>query len=662
MGIVVNWDDFSSTLLARISVSKELFDYGWYTRYGLMLSGVNAAENGLGPKLDTLLFIAIDPVNATFAFYLLRDFALLAGLATVLIFHYRVPPPVGLAAAALACQGFNFLNWFFFGFDYFGPAFLFGYQFIPLLVLPGLLIQADSPPIKLILSFVASAAIGLLYCFSTVFAFSAFSVPIAMIWLALMVRSKAVLCPVAGIFMGMSIAVMPDVLTFLLHSGSVRHALWEPEELISIRKGLWLLLIRDYRLSALGFLLLVGALSLATKGKRMSGVYAFGFLYCLAMIPDPAVKTVLAQFEFVPPLLKSVNYYSYVSAPIFFCSALAVGFSGISGTMKWALSGGLILLAGSLAWAKVSTESSRPGMRLADVLADPVLEEVYQLTRNSSQRAAMVTADVRSLEFLRFRIPRPISLYLNSRQIPTSDGYASSMEYKYALLWSNILRPKDAPTASTPVLSRQAYLQVDVRDYVSPTADGCFRQSKAIPLSGINLDLLQLTATGYVVSFLDLDNRRLRLVTPRAPGPIVCGDGRMRSGFNIYKLDGAPKRFSIVRRVELVDDEQTALSRMRQSNADEGAEAVWLNASLVRDLSPENLVGGSGAVDVLIDGPDKVVVRVVTDAPTMLVVRDTFAPSAQASVGGRSVKILPANYVYMGVPIPSGESVVEIKY
>lgn len=130
MGIVVNWDDFSSTLLARISVSKELFDYGWYTRYGLMLSGVNAAENGLGPKLDTLLFIAIDPVNATFAFYLLRDFALLAGLATVLIFHYRVPPPVGLAAAALACQGFNFLNWFFFGFDYFGPAFLFGYQWL----------------------------------------------------------------------------------------------------------------------------------------------------------------------------------------------------------------------------------------------------------------------------------------------------------------------------------------------------------------------------------------------------------------------------------------------------------------------------------------------------------------------------------------------------
>lgn len=117
-GILVNWNDYSANLLSRIAVANEFVDYGWYRRFSLMLSGINAAENGLDPKLDTLLFANLDPVKATLGYYFVRDFGLLAGLSTILVAHYRVAAPIALAAAALACQGFNLLNWYFFGYDY----------------------------------------------------------------------------------------------------------------------------------------------------------------------------------------------------------------------------------------------------------------------------------------------------------------------------------------------------------------------------------------------------------------------------------------------------------------------------------------------------------------------------------------------------------------
>ena len=65
---------------------------------------------------------------------------------------------------------------------------------------------------------------------------------------------------------------------------------------------------------------------------------------------------------------------------------------------------------------------------------------------------------------------------------------------------------------------------------------------------------------------------------------------------------------------------------------------------------------------VLQDGPNRVTIHAVVEAPGYLVVADTWYPGWQAWLDGERVDILRANYAFRAVPLEAGEQTVEMVY
>jgi uncharacterized membrane protein YfhO len=55
-------------------------------------------------------------------------------------------------------------------------------------------------------------------------------------------------------------------------------------------------------------------------------------------------------------------------------------------------------------------------------------------------------------------------------------------------------------------------------------------------------------------------------------------------------------------------------------------------------------------------------IRASASAPAVLLVRIPYERNCHASVDGKSVEVLPADYLDMGVAIPSGEHTVQLRY
>ncbi len=62
------------------------------------------------------------------------------------------------------------------------------------------------------------------------------------------------------------------------------------------------------------------------------------------------------------------------------------------------------------------------------------------------------------------------------------------------------------------------------------------------------------------------------------------------------------------------------------------------------------------------DDPGAIVLRVSTEAPGMLVLMDSYYPGWRAWVNGEPALIRRVNYGFRGVPVPAGESLVEMRY
>jgi len=73
---------------------------------------------------------------------------------------------------------------------------------------------------------------------------------------------------------------------------------------------------------------------------------------------------------------------------------------------------------------------------------------------------------------------------------------------------------------------------------------------------------------------------------------------------------------------------------------------------------------GSGTGTAVYDerSPEQVVIRVTSDTPGLLVVRNAFDRNWHATVDGRPAPLLVADYLMQGVAIPAGSHTVELAY
>jgi len=135
-----------------------------------------------------------------------------------------------------------------------------------------------------------------------------------------------------------------------------------------------------------------------------------------------------------------------------------------------------------------------------------------------------------------------------------------------------------------------------------------------------------------------------------------------REGFHVYHRKGAMAPARIVHNTIAAGSDDAGLLALRTSSYDANAATLLSaddleapNAAGQHDLDPGTLT---------FERPNRNMVRVaVDDSPGgWLVVHDQYHPGWSATVNGVATTILRADHAFRAVPIPAGNSVVEMNY
>ena len=195
----------------------------------------------------------------------------------------------------------------------------------------------------------------------------------------------------------------------------------------------------------------------------------------------------------------------------------------------------------------------------------------------------------------------------------------------------------------------------------------------------------------------------------------LAGDGGVRlvhrSDVKLYRTEPPLPRAYLVSRTQVVEDDAAALAMLGEPQHDPAQGVVlerdpgspaaavspstswralarrarddlkaWLGIlvdprdGLVSDpaalaqLLPPSAAGSSsetaapGRVTWIESTPERLMLRVETTQPAVLVVRDTYFPGWQAMVDGRPVALWRADLLFRAMPVPAGEHTVTLSY
>ena len=129
----------------------------------------------------------------------------------------------------------------------------------------------------------------------------------------------------------------------------------------------------------------------------------------------------------------------------------------------------------------------------------------------------------------------------------------------------------------------------------------------------------------------------------------------------MYENPQALPRARFVPTVAVVPDAANLLRRLAFGKDDLSAVA------LLEQPPPSGFRGepgqpGAGSAKIVVDEPERVVVRVTAPGRGFLHLADQFYPGWRATVNGAPAPILRANYLFRLVEVPAGESTVEFRY
>ena len=163
----------------------------------------------------------------------------------------------------------------------------------------------------------------------------------------------------------------------------------------------------------------------------------------------------------------------------------------------------------------------------------------------------------------------------------------------------------------------------------------------------IALDLLEVR---YVVSGPPYVGSPSRLVT--RPGHL-----------GLYEISEAPVRASVVGVWRVVRDSDEALRVVTEKQFDPSRHVVLEQGADV----PEPPVTGPPAgqtADARYTGigPQEAVIRIVTEVPSVLVVRIPYDRHWKATIDDRPAPVMPADFAIQAVPVPAGSHTVRLTY
>jgi hypothetical protein len=152
------------------------------------------------------------------------------------------------------------------------------------------------------------------------------------------------------------------------------------------------------------------------------------------------------------------------------------------------------------------------------------------------------------------------------------------------------------------------------------------------------------------------------LVVPTNYSPPVIGTASATEGrFTLYRLADAEPRASVVFQWTRVQG-GGGLDDVLEAGFDPAIRAIVERDPDVDGsvLIPDPAAAGTASYEEL--AAEHVRIRVTASAPGLLVVRNVFDRNWHATVDGKPVPILIADYLMQGVAVPAGSHVVELTY
>jgi hypothetical protein len=172
--------------------------------------------------------------------------------------------------------------------------------------------------------------------------------------------------------------------------------------------------------------------------------------------------------------------------------------------------------------------------------------------------------------------------------------------------------------------------------------------------SGLRSPLLDLLDVSYIVQDAALPSYRSDVRTLRAETRVVFSTPRVI----VHERDSAPPHAWIVHDVRPVTRGE-ALPLLTSGVVDPYQTALVEGVPPVT-AAPDD--SAAEAVRVTAYEPDRMSIATQTAAPGLLVVSEIYESGWRAYVDGEEVEILPTHHALRGIPIPSGEHTVEMRY
>ena len=129
-------------------------------------------------------------------------------------------------------------------------------------------------------------------------------------------------------------------------------------------------------------------------------------------------------------------------------------------------------------------------------------------------------------------------------------------------------------------------------------------------------------------------------------------------GFTLYAVDGGQSRVSVVPDWTVLPDPANALARVLERDFNPGETAVVEQDPGIEPTAGE-WPGTSTYSEVT---PEDVRISVSADAPSLVVVRNTWEEGWSATVDGVPAPVLRANWFMQAVPVDAGQHEVRLRY
>ncbi len=250
----------------------------------------------------------------------------------------------------------------------------------------------------------------------------------------------------------------------------------------------------------------------------------------------------------------------------------------------------------------------------------------------------------------------------------TADAYLNLYPRLYHEFWATVI----APTLERREDLRDYFYQWGNRIYLfSPYAQLASRpvfETKQRTFAQVaNLDLLALANVKYIVSIEELSDPRLKLWTSGTAGPTASTTSDAPSPalpeLRIYENTAwLPRAFVSTERRVLPSLAQV-IEEMAAAGAETLRRTVYLDSGSAAGLEPPaaGAIAG-GSVNFVRYEADRIELSVDANAPSLLVVTNSYSPHWTATVNGAPQTVRLVDATFQGVAVPAGQSRVILRY